>query len=184
MDILRRDFLNAGLAGAVVVVAYGEAEAATVATAIGTAQGAIALSGSSWIQGSAIYSAPINISTLSPEPLDIEFTVKGTASTTALANQLGVNVWLAITEDGTTWSEPDLYSGTTNYTATLRQPSNFIGPNQIHCTVSLAFAEAMTLRQFNLPTMPREVAFVLENQTGQIVTGPVVTWTPVNNTVL
>lgn len=150
----------------------------TLSQVFGTST-SLTVNATAWANLVIITTTAIDVSSLSPVPDDILITVTGTAGT-PMTVQKGVNVWVAISEDGTHFTDNDLYSGTQNTQTTLRAPSGHYGPYVIPLTASVAFWGVIgSLRAICGGTLPRKWGLVLENQTGQTITGPAATYTPI-----
>lgn len=151
----------------------------TLAQAYGTST-AFTLNATSWTSAHVISSDAVNLAGLSPIPDDVLITVDFTTSASAAAGQKGVNVYVAISEDGTHYSDNDQYSGTNNTQTALRSPTNFLGPFFISAaTASITAYAVFALSMLIGRTMPRAFGLILENQTGQTVTSPAATYTPI-----
>ena len=181
MTISRRQLLLGGAAvAAALAVTIGPASATTLAQSFGTST-AMTLNATAWAQAVTISSNAVSVAGLSPVADDILITVTGTVPNSTLADQFAVNVWIAISEDGTHYTNNDQYSGTNNTQATLRSPTNFLGPFAINCTQNVAFYGVIpSLRAICGGTLPRAFGIILENQTGQTLTAPAATYTPIN----
>jgi|SRR5271165_2908569 len=153
----------------------------TLAQVFGTST-SFTLNGTAWAQAVTISSTGLSIVGLSPVPDDLLITIIGTVPNSALANQKAVNVWFAVSEDGTHYTDNDQYTGTNNTQTTLRSPTNFLGPFVIPCTQNVAFYGVTTLRQWCGLCLPRAVGLILENQCGQTITAPAATYTPITYT--
>jgi hypothetical protein len=152
----------------------------TLAQSFGTST-SLTLNATAWAQAVTISSTGLSVAGLSPVPDDILITVTGTVPNSALADQKAVNVWVAVSEDGTHYGDNDQYSGTNNTQTALRSPSNFYGPFIINCTQNVAMYGVIgSLRALCGGTLPRAFGLVLENQAGQTITSPAATYTPIN----
>jgi len=152
----------------------------TLAQLFGTST-AMTLNATAWSALRTISSNAIDLGGASPVPDDVLITVKFTASGSAAAAQKGVNVYVAISEDGTNYSENDQYSGTNNTQTPMRSPTNFLGPLFISAAVvSLVYTAVFPLSMLIGRTMPRKFGLILENQTGQTITSPAATYSLVN----
>ena len=151
----------------------------TLAQAFGTST-AFTLNATAWAQAVIITSTGISIAGLSPVPDDILITITATVPNSALGAQHAVNVWIAISEDGTHYTDNDQYSGANNSQATLRSPANHLGPFPIACTQNIAMWGVIgSLRALCGGTLPRAFGLVLENQNNVTLTAPAATYTPV-----
>lgn len=154
----------------------------TLAQSFGTSTG-LTLNGASWTQGTTISSTAINVSGLSPIPDDIMITVDFVFPNSAPANQLAVNLWVAISEDGTHYTDNDQYSGTNNTQTSLRMPTNFYGPFVIPVNQNITgYGVLSSLRTLCGGVLPRDFGIILENQGGQTITSPAATYTAINYT--
>lgn len=137
----------------------------------------------SWVSGAVITTTALNIASLSPVPDDLLLTVNFIVpSSGTLASNSCVNIYAALSEDGTHYTDNDQYSGTANLIATLRKPTNFYGPFKLWVPTlninPLYGVIISVLSQFNMGVLPRLLGFVLENQTGVTLTSPAATWSP------
>lgn len=151
----------------------------TLAQAFGSST-SFTVNSTTWAQAVTISTTAVSVTGLSPVPDDILITVSGTVPNSTLADQFAVNVWIAVSEDGTHYTDNDQYSGSNNSKTTLRSPSNFLGPFVINCTQNVAFYGVIpSLRAMCGGTLPTKFGLVLENQCGQTITSPAATYTPV-----
>lgn len=158
----------------------------------GGASTALTVNATAWVDGVTISTNALSIFALSPIPVDIMFTISFTIPAGTIADQGRVNVWIAISEDGTHYTDSDQYSGTNNSQSSLRSPTNFKGPFVINTpaanlspAVGIMLSLASQLAPSTAPVnaiLPRAVGLILENRTGLTLTAPSVTYTPVNYT--
>jgi hypothetical protein len=144
----------------------------------------LTLNSSAWTTGATISSNALNISTLSPIPDDILMTVSFAIPAGTLASSPQVNVWFAISEDGTHYSDNDQYGGANNTQSSLRTPSNFYGPFVIYCPSAsiTAYGVISSVASILNGVLPRNIGVILQNQTGLTLTSPTVTYSPINYT--
>lgn len=145
---------------------------------------AFTVNATSWTQATTISTDAVDISAISPVPVDIEITVKGVFPNSVPANQKAVNVWIAYTEDGTHYTDNDQYAGSNNTQSSLRSPTGFAGPFVIPVTQNVTFYGVIPslLALLGSRVLPRKFGLVLENQGGQTITSPTASYTPVNLT--
>lgn len=149
----------------------------TLSQSFGTST-AMTLNATGWTALRTISSDAVDLSSGAD---DVLITVKFTASASAAAAQKGVNVYVAISEDGTNYSENDQYAGSNNTQTPMRSPTNMLGPFFISApTVSLVYTAVIALSMLIGRTMPRKFGIILENQTGQTVTSPSAAYSTVN----
>ena len=154
----------------------------TLAQLFGTST-AFTLNNTSWTQATTISSTGIDLSVLSPIPDDVMITVDFVFPNSAPANQKAVNLWVAVSEDGTHYTDNDQYSGTNNTQSTLRSPTNFYGPFVIPVNQNITgYGVLASLRGLCGGILPRKFGIILENQGGQTITSPAASYTPVNFT--
>ena len=151
----------------------------TLAQSFGSSS-SLTLNPTSWTQGTTISSDAVDVSALSPVPVDIEITVTATVPNSPLGAQSAINVYVAVSEDGTHFTGNDQYSGSNNSQTALRSPTNFYGPFVIPCTQNVAaWGVVGSLRSLCGGVLPRKWGVVLENQTNLTLTGPAATYTPI-----
>lgn len=152
---------------------------------------ALTVNTTSWADGVTISTNALGIFALSPIPVDVMFTVSFTIPAGTITDQARVNVWIAISEDGTHYTDNDQYSGTNNSQSSLRSPTNFKGPFVVNTpaasisVVGVMLSLASQLAPSTAPVnaiLPRAVGLILENRTGLTLTAPSVTYTAVNYT--
>ena len=89
-------------------------------------------------------------------------------SSSALANDKAVYVYVTGTEDGTNYDQDDGTFGASDAAYTVNTASNLKGPVVISCpTVSKTYFKTFTVAQFFGGRMPRKWGFVVVNYTGQ-----------------
>jgi hypothetical protein len=144
---------------------------------------AFTLNATSWTQGTTVSSDAVDVSGLSPVPVDILVTVTATVPNATLGASKAVNVYVAISEDGSHYSDNDQYSGSNDSQTSLRSPTNFYGPFVIPCTQNVAaYGVIGSLRALCGGVLPRKFGLVLENQTNVTLTGAAASYTPVGYT--
>lgn len=151
----------------------------TVSQVFGTTQ-AFTLNSTSFAQAVVITSDAIDISALSPIPLDILITVKCTFPNSTMGAQKAVNCFISASEDGTVYDDNDQYSGSNNTQTTLRSPTNFKGPVSLAATINVVSAITFSLRQLFGGVLPRKFGLILENQCNQTITTKSASYTAVN----
>lgn len=141
---------------------------------------AFTLNSTSWATGVVITSDAVDLSAISPPPVDVWVTVKPTFPNAAMGAQRAVNVYVACSEDGTVYDDNDQYSGSNNTQTTLRTPTNFKGPVVLAATINQVIGITFSLRQLCGGTLPRKFGLILENQCNQTIATKVAAYTPVN----
>jgi hypothetical protein len=139
---------------------------------------ALTVNATSWITGSVISTNGLALS----GTMDLIVTIAATVPAGTITDLGAIQVWLALSEDGTHYTDNDLYSGTNNYMATMIANPNFYGSQfKVYCRASTTAYGiiASVSSQFNVGAMPRAVGLLLENRTGLTLTGPAVTYTPI-----
>lgn len=139
----------------------------------------LTVNNTSWTTGTVITCNAIDFSA-SPNPLDAMFTVKFTCPNSAPTGAKVVNVYISCSEDGTNYQDHDQYSGTNNTQTSLRTPTAFTFLMAIPVNQSIAGVGVLVSLLQILGQMPRKGGIILENQSGQTLTGPAVTWSPEN----
>ncbi len=153
----------------------------TVAQSFGPSV-AFTLNSTSFAQAVVISSDAVDISTLSPVPIDILITVKCTLPNSAMGAQQAVNAYVSCSEDGTVYDDNDQYAGTNNTQTTLRSPTNFKGPVSLAATINVVTAITFSLRQLFGGTLPRKFGLILENQCNQTITAKSASYSAVSYT--
>lgn len=143
---------------------------------------AFTLNSTSWAQAVTISSNAVDISSVSPVPIDIWCTVSVTFPNSTMGAQKAVNIWVSASEDGTIFDENDQYAGSNNSQTTLRSPTNFKGPIVLAATINIATATTFSLRAITGATLPKKFGLILENQCNQTITTKSASWTAINYT--
>jgi hypothetical protein len=141
---------------------------------------ALTLNSTSWAQAVVITSDAIDLSGISPPPVDVLVTVKVTFPNTAMGAQKGVNIFVAASEDGTVYDDNDQYSGSNNTQTTLRVPTNFKGSVPLAATQNVVTAITFSVRQVCGGVLPRKFGVVLENQCNQTIVTKSASYSPIN----
>lgn len=152
----------------------------TVSQSFGTSAGFANLNTTSFATGVTISTDALDVSTLSPVPVDILITVTATFPNSAMGAQSALNIYVAASEDGTNYDDNDQYSGSNNSQTSLRTPTNFKGPVVLAATQNKAEAITFSLRNLMSGVLPRKFGVILENQCNQTVATKAVTYTPVS----
>lgn len=153
----------------------------TLAQFFGTST-AMTMDSTSWTTGKVNSSDGVNVAGLSPIPDDIQITVDFVMPSGSPAAQKSVNVFIAVSEDGTHYSDNDLYSGSHNQQASLRSPTNFLGPFQIVAgTASITVYQSFSLLAL-IGFIPRKFGILCENQTNLTPTSLAASYTPITYT--
>jgi hypothetical protein len=151
----------------------------TLAQVFGTST-AFTINSTSWTQATVNSTNAVDVSAISPVPVDIMVTVDFATSGT-IAAQKAVNVYVAVSEDGTHYTDNDLYSGTNNSQSSLRSPTNFlVGPPIAVTTGITQYGVIVSLRAICGGILPRKFGLLFENQSNVTLTALAATYTPVN----
>lgn len=152
----------------------------TISQVFGTST-SFTMNSTSWTTGKTNSSDAVNVAGIATVPVDIQITVSFTMPSGTPGAQKGVNVYVAISEDGTNYTDNDQYSGTNNQQTTLRTPTNFLGPIFIAAgTASISVKSSFFLSQLTGGSMPRKFGIICENQTNLTPTSLAATYTPIN----
>jgi hypothetical protein len=152
----------------------------TLAQSFGSST-ALTVNATAWTQATTISTDAVNVAGLATIPVDVMISVTATVPNSTLGAAKAINVYVAVSEDGTHYTDNDQYSGSNNSQTALRAPTNFLGPFVIPCTQNVAaWGVIPSLRTLCGGVLPRKFGVVLENQTNVTLTSPAATFTPIN----
>jgi hypothetical protein len=154
----------------------------TIAQLFGTSTAFANLNATSFAQAVTISTDAVDVSAISPVPIDILITVKATFPNSTMGAQSALNIYVAASEDGSAYDDNDQYSGSNDSQTALRTPTNFKGQVSMAATQNVAKAITFSLRQLCGGILPRKFGLILENQCNQTITTKSASYTPVNYT--